>query len=185
MLRSRLAPETYLEMHMAFLGWEKLKEAFGGYPAQERVARKMLSLGLAVRAGNVYSGDVEIKEVSLAHACGVDRRAVKATLRTISSNNTLNSVFSTLEPAGPFYLNNAPSLGLKVLEIEPPDASKAGIIADVTRVLAENKVSISQILSQDPGLFEKPKLFIILKKVPAKVLEKISSLKTVKKMSVY
>ncbi|MBI5036287.1 amino acid-binding protein [Candidatus Micrarchaeota archaeon] len=170
---------------MVSVGWEKLKEAFDDYPAQERVARKLLSLGLAVRAGKVYSGNVEAKEVSLAHACGVDRRAVKSALGTISSDKTLNSFFSTLEPAGPFYLNNASSLNLKVLEIEPPDASKAGIIADVTRVLAENKVSICQILSQDPGLFEKPKLFIILQKVPAKVLEKISSLKTVKKMSVY
>lgn len=168
------------------MAWERLKLAFAGYPAREKIARKMLELGLRARDGKVYCGDVEVKDVSLAKACGVDRRAVTATLKTISSDPLLRNVFANLEPAGPFLLHNASALGLHVIEIEPPDARRAGIIAEVARVLAESRVSMRQILSQNPSLFENPKLFMVLdKQPPARVLQRLSALKTVKKLSVY
>jgi len=65
-------------------------------------------------------------------------------------------------------------------------ASKFGVVAQITACLAMNRVPIRQILSQDPELFERPKLFIVLqKKPPAKVLGELSALSCVKKMSVY
>ncbi len=170
---------------MCIMFLERVRLAFSEYPAQQKVAEKMLSLGLGVRNGVVICGEAEVKEVSLAKACGVDRRVVGATISRIPRDAFLDSVFSNLQPAGPLFLQNASALGLCFLEIEPPSASKSGIIADITRVLAENRVSIRQILSQDPELFESPKLFIVLpKKPPAKVLSALTNLKCVKRLSV-
>ena len=165
---------------------ERVRQAFAAYPAQKAVAEKMLELGLSVRDHSVCCGDVDVKEVSLAQNCRVDRRAVTATLGRIRKDPFLNSVFKSLRPAGPLLVQSAAPLGLSVLEIEPPDAGKAGIVADVSRVLAENRISIRQILTQDPELFENPKLFILLsKKPPVKVLSSLTRLRSVKKVSLY
>lgn len=165
---------------------ERVRRAFSQFPAQKAVAEKMLALGLSVRDGSVFCGPVAVKEVSLSQSCGVDRRAVTATLARIRKDPFLHSVFESLGPAGPLLVQSAPALGLSVLEIEPPDAAKPGIIADVAAVLAESRISIRQILSQDPELFEKPLLFILLsKKPPAKVLARLTGLRSVKKVSLY
>ena len=167
---------------------ERIRASFADFPAQRAVAEKMLALGLAVKNGAIHSGGVEVKDVSLAQNCGVDRRVVAATVARIESDAFLKPVFESLQPAGPLFVQNAAALGLTVLELEPPAsvASKYGVVAEITSPLAEHKVAIRQILSQDPELFESPKLFIVLqRKPPAKVLGELSGLDCVKKMSVY
>lgn len=167
---------------------ERVRLAFADFPAQKAVAEKMLELGLAVKGGAVHSGGVEVKDVSLAQACGVDRRVVSATVARIESDAFLKPVFESLQPAGPLFVRNAAALGLTVLELEPPAsvASQHGVVARITSTLAEHRVPIRQILSQDPELFESPKLFIVLqRKPPAKVLGALTALDCVKKMSVY
>ncbi|MBI2444793.1 hypothetical protein HYV43_00190 [Candidatus Micrarchaeota archaeon] len=167
---------------------ERVRLAFADFPAQKAVAEKMLELGLSVRNSAVNSAGVQVKDVSLAQACGVDRRVVSATVARIQSDDFLRPVFESLQPAGPLFVQNASALGLTVLELEPPAsvASKFGIVAQITACLARNRVPIRQILSQDPELFERPKLFIVLQKKPlAKVLGELSALSCVKKMSVY
>ena len=167
---------------------ERVRKAFADFPAQRAVAEKMLELGLAVKDGAVHSGGVEVKDGSLADACGVDRRVVSATLARIHTDAFLRPVFESLQPAGPLFVKNAAALGLTVLELEPPAsvASKFGVVAQITACLAKHRVPIRQILSQDPELFESPKLFIVLqKKPPASVLGELSGLDCVKKLSVY
>ncbi len=167
---------------------ERIRQAFADFPAQNAVAEKMLALGLSVRNGAVSSGGVEVKDVSLAQACGVDRRVVSATVQRIQSDAFLRPVFESLQPAGPLFVQNASALGLTVLELEPPAAvaSKFGVVAQITACLTKHRVPIRQILSQDPELFESPKLFIVLqKRPPAKMLGQLSGLACVKKLSVY
>ncbi len=167
---------------------ERVRLAFAEFPAQRTVAEKMLELGLSVRSGTIRSGGVEVKDVSLAENCCVDRRVVSATVQRIQSDAFLKPVFESLQPAGPLFVQNAAALGLTVLELEPPAAvaSKFGVVAQITACLAKHRVPIRQILSQDPELFESPKLFIVLqKKPPAKVLGELSALDCVKKLSVY
>lgn len=167
---------------------ERVRRAFAEFPAQKAVAEKMLELGLSVRNGAVNSGGVEVKDISLAQACLVDRRVVAATVSRIESDAFLKPIFESLQPAGPLFVRNASALGLTVLELEPPAsvAAKHGVVAQITSALADHKVPIRQILSQDPELFESPKLFIVLqKKPPAKVLGALTALPCVKKMSVY
>ncbi|MBI4361264.1 amino acid-binding protein [Candidatus Micrarchaeota archaeon] len=166
--------------------WQRLKDSFAGFPAQERVAKKLLGLGLRVSQGKVYCGDVQVKDVSLADSCGVDRRVVRATVSRIQDDAFLKPVFETVQPAGPLFLKSASVFKIQVLEIEPPNAAKPGIVADVTRVLAEHHVPIRQILTEDPELFENPKLFLLLSKKPsANVLKQLADLSSVKKLSVY
>src|SRR3989338_7681250 len=75
---------------------ERVRQAFAAYPAQKAVAEKMLELGLSVGDHSVCCGDVDVKEVSLAQNCRVDRRAVTATLGRIRKDPFLNSVFKSL-----------------------------------------------------------------------------------------
>ena len=63
--------------------WETLTRYFQRYPAQSRVAQKLLTHGFAVREDGVYSGDVAISDTALARACKVDRRIINATVETI------------------------------------------------------------------------------------------------------
>lgn len=166
--------------------WRRLQDSFAGFPAQEAVAKQLLALGLRVSGGRIYCGSVQVKDVSLAASCGVDRRVVKATVSRIQKDAFLRDVFGSVQPAGPLFLKSAAAFKIQVLEIEPPNASKPGIVADVTRVLAEHEVPIRQILTEDPELFENPKLFLLLSKKPsASVLKELAELDSVKKLSVY
>ena len=55
----------------------------------------------------------------------------------------------------------APVLDLTVLTIEVAEADEAGIVAEVTGILADHGVSIRQVLSEDPEFTDDPKLYVI------------------------
>ena len=83
--------------------WNRIKHKFEKYPARMSVARKVVELGLSVNENNkVYCGDVEISDVALARAAGVDRRTIKATIDVILADEYLKSIFTNLYPAGAF-----------------------------------------------------------------------------------
>jgi malate/lactate dehydrogenase len=66
-------------------------------------------------------------------------------------------------------------LGLELMEVIVTDPSKPGIIAGITKVLADLGVSVRQCVSEDPEFSEHAKLYIITEKpVPAKVIPKLS-----------
>ncbi len=166
--------------------WRTLRQEFRDYPAREKIARKMLALGLRVSGKKIFCGDVEVKDVSLARACGVDRRGVSATVLRINQVPLLKSVFETLQPAGPLFMDSAKALNLPVVEIEVHDPGQGGVVAQIAHLLAENKVPLRQILSQDPELFENPRLFLVFyTRPPVGVFSALSRLSVVKKMTVY
>ncbi len=165
--------------------WSRVSEKFSDFPARLAVARKLVEFGLRVSAGGkVLCGDVEVKEVSLARAAGVDRRAVVATVDAIARDKGLGRVFENIRPAGAFLKDVAHLLGFGVIEIEA-DAKKGGIIAAATALLANARISIRQLHAEDPELFENPKMTIITEKpVPGKLLNEFLKIKGVKKVSV-
>ncbi|HTX60708.1 MAG TPA: amino acid-binding protein, partial [Methanobacterium sp.] len=66
--------------------WDRVKHKFEKFPARMSVARKIVELGLSVGENEkIYCGDVEISDVALARAAGVDRRTIKATINVILS----------------------------------------------------------------------------------------------------
>jgi len=165
--------------------WFRISKVFSDYPAQRQVARKMIELGLGVsQEGKVMCGGVEVKEVSLAAAAGVDRRVVAATVHSILSDAKLSRIFMGIEPAGALLKGVAHELGFGAIEIEA-NAEKPSIIAHAATLLAKSGISIRQVYAKDPELFETPTLTIITERqIPGSLLGKFSKIEGVTKVSI-
>ncbi|MBX8633500.1 MAG: ACT domain-containing protein [Candidatus Thermoplasmatota archaeon] len=140
--------------------WEEIVREFGIYPSQSKVARAMLQLGLSVREGSIYCGEIRLSDAAIARALGVDRRVVHATAKTISESSELSKFFGFLKPVA--NLKDAgPQIGWSTIEITPDDADKPGILADVSRIIADAGISIRQAIVEDPELTENPRLYVV------------------------
>ncbi len=166
--------------------WKQVSGAFGSLPGQKAVVKRMIELGLCIDDdGKIKCGDVEIKEKSLAKSAHVDRRVVRATARGIGKERHLREVFRRIQPAGALLRDVAQLMGFGVIEIEA-DATKAGIIASATTLLAKRKISIRQVYAKDPELVEIPTLLIITEReVPGKLINEFKRIKGVTKVSIF
>ncbi|HKZ64588.1 MAG TPA: regulator [Thermoplasmata archaeon] len=156
--------------------WAKLKPHFKGYPAQERVAQLMMTHGLRMKGKHVYAGDIRIADSALARAVAVDRRVVTATLQTIEKTPLLRDFFGRLWPV--CHLGNvAPMMGWGAIEILPTNASKPGILAGTSGIIAEAGISVRQVVVDDPEIVEDPRALLITEKpVPERLLPRIRNL---------
>lgn len=166
--------------------WDRIKHKFEKFPARMSVARKVVELGLCVGENNkIYCGDVEISDVALARAAGVDRRTIKATIDVILADEQLKAIFTNLYPAGAFLKNVASNLGFGVVEIEAR-AGNPGILAQATELISREKVSIRQAHAGDPELEENPRLTIITEKpVKGDLYNEFLKIKGITKVSIY
>lgn len=166
--------------------WSKVQEYFKEHPTRLRVARLILELGFRIgEDGKIYCGPVEIPPIRIARACEVDRRVVNVTVMMILVNPTLRNVFMNIKPSGPFFRDIAKQFGFGVIEITA-DPKTVGIIARVTTLIADERISIRQIVADDPELFPEPKLTIITEKeVPGRLIPKFLRVPGVKRVSVY
>ena len=166
--------------------WDRVKHKFEKFPARMSVARKIVELGLCVgEKEKIYCGDVEISDMALARAAGVDRRTIKATIDVILADNQLKAIFSNIYPAGALLKNVAPNLGLGVVEIEA-QAGNPGILARATELISEEQISIRQAHAGDPELEEHPRLTIITEKpVKGGLINDFLNIPGVKKVSIY
>jgi len=153
--------------------WDLLTRYFQRYPAQSRVAQKLLKLGLSVREDGVYAGDVAIPDTSLARACGVDRRIISATIDTIRRETELMRVYTLIQPTC-MLKDAAPVLRWGVIEIVPADAHRPGILAHVATIIAARGISVRQAIVDDPELVEEPRLYIVTEsQIPMEVIADI------------
>ena len=165
--------------------WYSLSKYFGRFPSQGKVAKLLLTNGLRVKDGRVYSGDVEVADVALARAADIDRRIVRAAVETIDSEEELRKVFSALMPTA-MLKNVAPVMGWSCIEIIPSDAHSPGILADVTGVIAQAGISVRQALVDDPELSEEPRLYIITESmVPPELIPMIKTCRGVKSILIH
>jgi predicted regulator of amino acid metabolism with ACT domain len=165
--------------------WFSLSKYFGRYPSQAKVAKLLLTNGLRVKEGRVYSGDVEIGDLAIARAVNVDRRIVRSAVETIESEEELRRVFSVIQPTS-FLRDVAPVMGWSCIEIVPTDAHVPGILADVTGLIAEAGVSVRQALVDDPELMEEPRLYIITEsEVPPEMIPRIKGCRGVKTLIIH
>lgn len=166
--------------------WDRIKHKFEKFPARMSVARKIVELGLRVGENNkIFCGDVEISDMSLARAVGVDRRTIKATVEVILADNQLSAIFTNINPAGPLLKNVAGHLGFGVVEIEA-QAGNPGIMAQATELISRENISIRQAHAGDPELEENPRLTIITEKpVKGELFNEFLKIKDVKKVSIY
>ncbi|NYB25849.1 MAG: amino acid-binding protein [Methanobacteriaceae archaeon] len=166
--------------------WDRIKHKFEKFPARMSVARKIVELGLCVGENNkIYCGDVEVSDVALARAAGVDRRTIKATIDVILADEQLEAIFTNIYPAGAFLKNVASNLGFGVVEIEAK-AGNPGILAQATDLISRENVSIRQAHAGDPELEENPRLIIITEKpVKGELYNEFLKIDGVTKVSIY
>lgn len=166
--------------------WAKIRDIFEGNPAQLKVARILYKYGLRIKEeGDVVCGDIRIPAVQIAEEAGVDRRAVDATAETIFENEELREIFSNLRPV-PYLKSVARQLGLGLIEIIPPDATRSGIISEVTEIISRHGLSVRQSITDDPYFTAQPKLTIITNEViPGELIEDLRELPSVESVIVY
>jgi len=165
--------------------WTKVEHYFKDLPVRKKVAALLLMHGLCIKDNEkVYCNEVEISYTSIARALDIDRRVVKETVRMILKNEELSVVFKNLSSVA-FYNEVAKRMHFGVVEIYA-EASTVGIVAKVSMMIANENITIRQIVADDPTLFPKPKLTIITgKKVPGELLDQFLSVEGVKRVSIY
>jgi predicted regulator of amino acid metabolism with ACT domain len=165
--------------------WKSLSKHFGKYPSQAKVVKLLLEHGLRVNEGRVYCGDIEIADMAVGRAAGVDRRIVRSAIETIEDSNELRTVFSKLAPIA-LLTEVAPVMGWTSLEIVPTDAQTPGIIAEVTGVIAREGISVRQAVVSDPVLSPDPRLFVITEgAVPPELIPQIRACKGVRSLIIH
>ena len=141
--------------------------------------------GLSIRGDRIWINEIEVPILKIARVAGVDRRTITQTIRSINADQQLRVVFSNLESAGPSLRAAAKQLGLGVLEITAEDPSRTGILANASRVLANQGISIRQALVDDPELNPNPKLILIGdRRIPGGAIPLILRVPGVSKVSV-
>jgi hypothetical protein len=166
--------------------WSEILAKFEKYPAQEKVAKVLLDHGFQVdEKGAVISGIIKIPHRQIAKEAKVDSRAVDQTTQTILKDNLLRNFFSNLK-SFVFLRDVAPLLGLGVVIITPLNASRAGIIEEVSQAIAGSGIRIRQAVSDDPYFIDDPKLTIICDtKVPGDLIDILLQLQSVKSVTIY
>jgi len=165
--------------------WRKIAKYFNRYPKRRKLAQKLLEYGLKVSNNKIYCGEIELPDSKIARAFGIDRRIINSTIKTIMEQKDLKKVFSHLAPT--CHLKNVSSeMNWGVIEITPEDPSMPGIVADVAKIIADNKISIRQAIVDDFELSEEPRLFIVTEKqIPGKLIPEIRNAKGVKAVLIY
>jgi predicted regulator of amino acid metabolism with ACT domain len=165
--------------------WKHIEQYFKEYPAQAKIAQKMLEYGLKIKNNTIYCGDIAISTSKIAQALSVDRRAVTSTIKTITTQHDLNTLFSNLLPT--CHLKEvAPHMHWGVIEIIPLDPSTPGILAEVATIIAHHNISIRQAIVDDFEFSKEPRLFIITEKqLPGSIIPDIRQAKGVKAVLIY
>lgn len=165
--------------------WAKLTEKFEKYPARLIVAKKIMSLGFRIDENEkIYCMDVQISDTALAKSINVDRRAIKATVKTILQDKELSDIFLNISPLGPTLQNIASNLNLGIVELEASNETK-GVLTKATSLISQENISIRQAYANDPELEDTPKLTIITEcKLPSDLLPKFLEIEGITKVSI-
>jgi predicted regulator of amino acid metabolism with ACT domain len=163
--------------------FDEILEKFEGSPSQQAVIRLFLERGFSVNEeGRVVSGGIEIPYTGIARELDVDRRVVDSTTDAILADPELKRIFTNISSV-PSLMDLAPVLDLTVLTIEVAAADEAGIVAEVTAILADHGISIRQVLSEDPEFTDDPKLYVITDaELPGDLLVEIRELDYVRRV---
>jgi len=157
--------------------FDEILGKFEGSPGQQAVVRLLLARGFSVNEeGRVVSGGIEIPDTGIAREAGVDRRVVDATTTAIREDGELRRIFANITSV-PSLMDLAPVLGLTVLTVEVGDPDAAGIVAEITGLLADAGLPLRQVLSDDPEFADEPKLYLITdEELPGDLLVSIRDL---------
>ena len=164
--------------------FDEIMGKFEDSPSQQAVIRLLLERGFSVNDdGRVVSGGIEIPNTGIAREIDVDRRVVDSTTTAILDDDDLRRIFQNISSI-PSLMDLAPVLDLSVLTIEPNDAERPGIVAEVTGLLADRGISIRQTVSEDPEFTDDPRLYVVTDDpIPGDLLNDLSALDFVRRLS--
>ena len=165
--------------------FDEIMGKFEGSPSQQAVIRLLLERGFSVNDdGRVVSGGIEIPNTGIAREIGVDRRVVDSTTTAILDDDELRRIFQNISSI-PSLMDLAPVLDLSVLTIEPNEAERPGIVAEVTGLLADRGISIRQTITEDPEFTDEPRLYVVTDDpIPGDLLNELSDLAFVRRISI-
>jgi uncharacterized protein len=165
--------------------WKKIAIYFDKYPKRKKLAQKLIEYGLCIKEKKIFCGEIELSDSKIARAFNIDRRIINTTIKTITENKDLINIFSKLKPT--CHLKDvAEMMNWSVIEIIPVDPSMPGIIAGVTKILADINISVRQAIVDDFELTEEPRLFIVLEQsINGQFIHKIRNVKGVKAVLIY
>jgi predicted regulator of amino acid metabolism with ACT domain len=165
--------------------FDEIMRKFEGSPSQQAVIRLLLERGFSVNDdGRVVSGGIEIPNTGIAREIDVDRRVVDSTTTAILDDDELRRIFQNISSI-PSLMDLAPVLDLSVLTIEPNDAERPGIVAEVTGLLADRGISIRQTVTEDPEFTDEPRLYVVTgDPIPGDLLNDLSALEFVRRISI-
>lgn len=165
--------------------WRKIAKYFDKFPQRKKLAQKLLTYGLRVHDGNIFCGQIELSDSKIARAFQIDRRIINETIKTINNEEYLLKIYSKLQPT--CHLKDvAKDMKWSVIEIIPEDPSMPGILAGVTKILADEKISVRQAIVDDFELTEEPRLFIVIEQeMPGKIISRIKDSMGVKAVLFY
>ncbi|MDZ7702272.1 MAG: ACT domain-containing protein [Halobacteriales archaeon] len=163
--------------------FDEIMAKFEGSPSQQAVIRLLLERGFSVNEeGRVVSGGIEIPDTQIARELDVDRRVVDATTTALLEDDELRTIFTHISSI-PSLRDLAPVLDLHVLTVGVADADEPGIVAQVTRLVADHGISIRQTISEDPEFTDDPQLFLITDDpLPGELIEALQALSFVRKL---
>jgi len=165
--------------------WGKIEHYFDEYPVRKQIAKTLLKYGLRVSDDmKVKAGDIEVPYTKIAKALDVDRRVVKETVTMILRNPELKEVYTNLEPTVHMkYVGR--HVGYGVIEIEP-EPRAVGILAKIATKIADRDINIIQVVAEDPELYPEATLTVITEKsIPGDLINELSKLEGVKRISIY
>ena len=163
--------------------FEAIMGKFEDSPSQQRVIRLLLERGFSVNdEGRVVSGGIEIPNTGIAREIDVDRRVVDATTDAILADPELRRIFQNIS-AIPSLLDLAPVLDLAAITVSVREAEESGIVATVTGMIAEQDISIRQVITEDPEFTDQPRLYVVTDEpLPGALLTEITDLPFVHKI---
>jgi predicted regulator of amino acid metabolism with ACT domain len=163
--------------------FEEIMEKFADSPSQQRVIRLLLERGFSVNdEGRVVSGGIEIPNTGIAREVDVDRRVVDTTTDAILADPELRPIFQNIS-AIPSLMDLAPVLDLTVLTVAVRDAEESGIVAEVTGAIADRRISIRQVISEDPEFTDEPRLYVITDgEIPGDLINEIRAREFVRRI---
>lgn len=165
--------------------WGKIEHYFDEYPVRKQIAKTLLKYRLKVSDDmKIKCGNIEVPYTKIAKALDVDRRVVKETVAMILKIPELREIYTNLEPTVHMKFVGR-HVGYGVIEIEP-EPRAIGILAKIAGKIAERGINIIQVVAEDPELYPEATLTIITEKpIPGDLINELSKLEGVKRISIY
>ena len=164
--------------------WEYFEGHFKQYPAQARVARYLLDIGISVKDGKLYADRIKVSFAAVAKAMDVDQRVVGTAVERIEANTELREAFSKITPS--CNLKDIGALrGWQTIEIMLDSPQRPGVLGKVASTVGEANVNIRQVIGEDPS-YRSGLIYIIAEEhIPGYVLDTLRKIPGVKGITIH